>query len=271
MNNSLTQKHNVYLNLFAAQQANLSALYRQLEHLVRIHGDILQINATIEELITQTDEYFKAQTEMLVILGHLNINQYKTSHKNLIDEFRNYQLLFKVGKLKMNLLDLLAKIREKVRDQMKMMERILEKYNIEHITYKTELNVDSDLGVHISIFDIEHKNIAFILNMIEEKISNGDSKESIIELLDDLTEKFRLHFAHEERLMTMYKFPLFNAHWEEHKLFINRLTKIRKEIVAQAEPNSSFFDIEELVLEINNHIISSDKLYSSFFNNIGID
>jgi hemerythrin len=91
-------------------------------------------------------------------------------------------------------------------------------------------------------------------------MSAGQGKNALGKILDRLVQYTAMHFAHEERLMQLHKYPNFAAHKAEHDA-------LAKQVIAfQEEFNSGRATMAVQVLQflkdwLEKHIKGSDMAY----------
>jgi len=125
-----------------------------------------------------------------------------------------------------------------------------------------------NLSVGVKASDDDHKKLIEMLNSLYEGMKNGQGKEVVGKVLDDLVRYTKFHFAREEEFFAKTGYPAV-----EHK-------KEHAELVKQAETLQSRHKSGEVALSVEtliflkdwltNHIQGTDKKYSSHLNANGI-
>lgn len=122
----------------------------------------------------------------------------------------------------------------------------------------------SNFSVNIPEFDSEHKKLVAMINSLHDAMKSGKGKEAMNGLLDEVAEYALKHFSHEEKLMTHFSYPQYKEHKATHDDFAQKVTELRALHDQKVLQASQLLNIlrEWLI----NHICSTDKQYSDFFN-----
>ena len=75
---------------------------------------------------------------------------------------------------------------------------------------------EQNLSVGVDKFDTHHKKLVDLINKLHDAMSTGKGAETIGSVLDDLIKYTQYHFAEEEKLMTLHKYPDLEKHKAEH-------------------------------------------------------
>ena len=119
----------------------------------------------------------------------------------------------------------------------------------------------SEYAVNIGSIDAQHQMLFAVGRELYAAMSAGKGKSVLAKILDRLVQYTAMHFAHEERLMQLHKYPDFAAHKAEHDA-------LAKQVVAfQAEFNSGRATMAVQVLQflkdwLEKHIKGSDMRYA---------
>ena len=120
----------------------------------------------------------------------------------------------------------------------------------------------SEYAVSIGSIDAQHQMLFAICRELYAAMSAGRGKSVLAKILDRLVQYTAMHFAHEERLMQLHKYPDFAAHKAEHDA-------LAKQVLAfQAEFNSGRATMAVQVLQflkdwLEKHINGSDMAYTA--------
>lgn len=261
--------HDAYKQLFASQQAHLLALYRSLRQSIEHSEPFSQTAKILDEIINQAHKHCDCKIELMALTLHQEIkNIAEANHKMLASCQHTLE------KIKRNKIDSITETADEL--QIKMQRCFFESDNIlNDFSKHSALNLGQftpgkELSVHISVFDIQHQNIHFLMNSIIEKTEKKRKKEHILEILDDLIEKNKIHFDYEESLMRRYKFPELEEHQMDHEDFKKRMLIYRDKYANNALEASETSMFEIIKMQIEDHIIHVDKKYTEYFNNLGI-
>ena len=115
----------------------------------------------------------------------------------------------------------------------------------------------SEYVVNIGSIDAQHQMLFAMGRELYAAMSAGQGKSVLAKILDRLVQYTAMHFAHEERLMQLHKYPDLAAHKAEH----DALTK--QVLAFQAEFNSGRATMAVQVLQflkdwLEKHIKGTD-------------
>jgi len=132
------------------------------------------------------------------------------------------------------------------------------------------VNWENNYSVNINKIDEQHKSWINLINYLHEAMKAGKAKEVLGDILDEVMNYTVYHFTSEEKLFEQYNFPNKVEHKKIHDEFVQRFKKIKQEF----ENGKNILSIElmtELKNWLTNHILNTDKEYSSFLNNKGVN
>ncbi|GMT41911.1 MAG: hypothetical protein IEMM0002_0322 [bacterium] len=120
---------------------------------------------------------------------------------------------------------------------------------------------DEGYSVGVELFDSHHKRlIDIIVKLIDVYIgeSGGKKTKTSINIVSELAKYSTEHLAAEERAMEKYYYPDLENHRREHDKFREMVKDIA------SEPDTAA--VSRTLLDwFSNHILITDKKYSSFF------
>jgi len=127
----------------------------------------------------------------------------------------------------------------------------------------------SALSVGIEEIDAQHKVLVDLLNQVHEAIQQRKGAEATKDIVEQLGEYTRIHFAVEESLMRILHYPGYERHKEEHDRLIEQLNGFRTKL--QEGTGSISFELAHfLKVWLTRHIMEGDKRYSPYFLEQGI-
>lgn len=88
---------------------------------------------------------------------------------------------------------------------------------------------NDSLSVGFAPMDEDHKQLAGLLNDLDDAVVAGRGTDALAPLLNDLIDHTALHFRHEEKLMQAHGDPEYIAHKIEHE----KLLRIASEMQTQ--------------------------------------
>jgi hemerythrin len=95
-------------------------------------------------------------------------------------------------------------------------------------------------------------------------MSAGQGKPALAKILDRLVQYTTVHFAHEERLMSLHRYPDMAAHMAEHRALTKQVLDFQKNF----ESGKALVTVQVLNFLKNwlkHHIAESDQRYVPFF------
>lgn len=130
-------------------------------------------------------------------------------------------------------------------------------------------------SVGVQLFDDQHKKLFAMVNGLEEGMKNGDDHAAIEEVLNRLVEYTVTHFTEEEREMRERGYPGYEDHLEEHQDLLSEVGDFKSSFDIGVGDVSSDMMILELMgflgNWLTNHINGTDKKYTTFFNDQGLN
>ena len=124
--------------------------------------------------------------------------------------------------------------------------------------------------VNIKSIDEQHKKLVEIINKLNEAMYEGQGCEMLEPVLKELVEYTKTHFANEENLLSTNGYP----DYEEHKKKHDDLTKEAVDLQKQFEGGRIMITMQVMKFLkdwLSNHILNTDKKYSSFLNGKGVE
>lgn len=270
MNSSILQRiHDTYEVLFVSHHAQLQALYRNYEKLVKENAPKAQLVPIFNQILSEAVVYFNSEEELLTLLMYDGLDVHTQEHKLLMATLRSFEKQFINGTLHLiEIADLIEIIKSRIESHRLEINMILNHCCVDNDNdFLGDFSVGEELNVHVSIFDVQHRNIDSLLITIHESFNSNIELSDILALLDELIDKLKVHFQHEESLMTRFSYPKLDLHKTDHCYFYAKMIEY-KALVKRGALNEKL--VEQIRLEINKHILTHDKQYANFFNNIGL-
>lgn len=131
------------------------------------------------------------------------------------------------------------------------------------------LSWNANYSVNVREIDDQHKNLVRLLNDLHDGMRVGKGKEILKPILDELVNYTVYHFNHEEKLFTSTGYPEIIKHKAEHTNLIQQVNRLKSDL----ESGKTVLTMEVMNFLkdwLNNHIVGSDKKYSSHLNSNGI-
>jgi len=123
-------------------------------------------------------------------------------------------------------------------------------------------------SVNIETIDKQHQELVNILNRLFIAVSKLEGDKVIAGILDSLTDYTRTHFALEEQLMCLAKYPELEEHREEHRKLLGQLEDLTKKHLLEEKP--IYFEmLAFLKTWLKEHIQGEDTKYSAALHKAG--
>ncbi|WP_295386512.1 bacteriohemerythrin [uncultured Thiodictyon sp.] len=124
------------------------------------------------------------------------------------------------------------------------------------------------LSVGIDEIDNQHKQLVGLVNDMHEAIQTRQSADVVRDVLAQLAEYTRVHFAAEEGLMRIIDYPGYEAHRAEHQELIRGVTELQQKVDA-GKSTIGFELMHFLKSWLTDHIMWSDQQYVECFIDVG--
>lgn len=119
------------------------------------------------------------------------------------------------------------------------------------------------LSVGVNEIDNQHKTLVEMVNQLSEGIHGGWGKEARKEVIDKLIDYTRVHFATEESLMSIAKYPSYSAHKKKHEDLIEMVKEYVKKY--EQDPDSSSYELLYFLKRwLTEHIMRDDKTLGGY-------
>ena len=128
------------------------------------------------------------------------------------------------------------------------------------------IKLEDNLKLNIPEIDSQHETLIRLISLLHETMLQGADRAAQDELLSQLLEHTRTHFAYEEQMMSQYNYPGYEAHKSEHSRLMQHLVDLAQRY-ENGELLLSFFVVLELKEWATVHIEKSDKPLGAFLSN----
>jgi len=119
----------------------------------------------------------------------------------------------------------------------------------------------SEYAVNIGSIDAQHQTLFAIGRELYAAMSSGQGKAVLARILDRLVQYTAMHFAHEERLMLLHKYPDFAAHKAQHDALTKQVLAFQTEFTG-GRATMAVEVLQFLKGWLENHIKVSDTAYT---------
>ena len=121
-----------------------------------------------------------------------------------------------------------------------------------------------NLSVGIEEIDEQHKVLIELINRMHEAIEQKHGSDVVLEILAELTDYTKIHFAVEESLMRILGYPGYEEHKDIHDELLEQVSELQKK-VASGNTAISFELMHFLKSWLSKHIMEEDMQYTGFF------
>ena len=122
---------------------------------------------------------------------------------------------------------------------------------------------DSTLSVQVDEIDEDHRRLVELFNILNHSVVEGDPKNYIEAVIEELITCTVWHFRHEERLMLKYDYEGFLEHKTEHRELIDSAKALQQKFQQEGKPVSSE-DIKFLEHWLTGHILDTDMKLGTY-------
>lgn len=126
---------------------------------------------------------------------------------------------------------------------------------------------DSSLSVHVKEIDEDHRRLVDLFNVLRHAVADGDARDYIEAVLEELISCTVWHFRHEERLMLKHGYAGLAEHRAEHTQLIESVRALQQRFL---EGSGSLSDEEIEFLEhwLTEHIYVADMRMGSYLGEV---
>ena len=128
---------------------------------------------------------------------------------------------------------------------------------------------DPSYSVKVSKCDEDHKKLFSLLNELHEAMKTGKGSQVVQQVVKDLSEYTKHHFAQEEALLRKTNYPNLIPHQAQHQKFVSKVEQFQSELKA-GNLAQSIAVTEFLTDWLANHIKQTDRQYSAHLNANGV-
>ena len=121
------------------------------------------------------------------------------------------------------------------------------------------------LNIGIAKVDEEHQKLVEILNQLDEAMRTGKGSRIMGEILSQLVEYTKFHFASEEELMIEAEYPKLKLHQAQHRQLVEKVEKLNKKFHNSGQRITKE-TMEFLKYWLTNHILVDDMALGKFVN-----
>ncbi|MCL2020596.1 MAG: bacteriohemerythrin [Betaproteobacteria bacterium] len=121
-----------------------------------------------------------------------------------------------------------------------------------------------EYSVGIAEIDEQHKTLFVMIEKLHQAIMKHEGSAACKVILAELVDYARVHFALEQTLMRVGKYPEYEEHCRLHKELVEEVEALQQKI-ASGRAAISFELLQFLRTWLSKHILSEDMKYGAFF------
>lgn len=129
---------------------------------------------------------------------------------------------------------------------------------------------DNSFSVNVAEIDAQHQKLIAMINELHDAMKQGKGKDVSGTIINRMFNYTATHFKTEERYFDRFGYPETDVHKQEHAAFVQKVSDF-KDGFEQGKLGVSVEIMSYLSNWLQNHIKKSDKQYSRFFNENGLN
>lgn len=126
-----------------------------------------------------------------------------------------------------------------------------------------------ELSVGIDEIDAQHKLLIDLLNKLHVAILQQHGRAESMNVLRDLIDYTRIHFAVEESLMRLLNYPDYDAHKASHEQLLEQVHDLQHRLIDEGQ-GITFELLHFLKRWLSVHIMETDRRYTPCFVQHGV-
>jgi len=123
------------------------------------------------------------------------------------------------------------------------------------------------LSVDVDEIDDDHRKLLELFNVLNRAITDGESPDYLIAVLEELVNCTIWHFSHEERLMLKYDYEDIDDHKAAHKDLIESARDLQHRVL-QANKTIKDEDVAFLERWLTGHILTDDMRLGAYLSQL---
>lgn len=120
------------------------------------------------------------------------------------------------------------------------------------------------LSVGIEEIDEQHKVLIALINRMHEAIGQKHGSDVVLDILTELADYTKIHFAVEESLMRILGYPGYEEHKDIHDELLEQVVELQQKVTS-GNTAISFELMHFLKSWLSKHILEEDMQYTGFF------
>lgn len=116
--------------------------------------------------------------------------------------------------------------------------------------------------------DQDHRNLFSLATRIGEKVASQDG--DFADILAEFIDQAQKHFAREEEILRVAKFPGLKAHKRYHDSLLAKALELKAVCDAEEEPKQAGICYSAMVDFLIDDIVRGDSQFKSFLDHVGV-
>lgn len=121
---------------------------------------------------------------------------------------------------------------------------------------------DTVLSVGSDEIDADHRHMVELFNLLKHSVEEGERRDYVEAVFEELINFTVWHFSHEERLMIKYGYPEYETHHAEHVSLIETVRRLLRGYRESGEFGEQKF--EYLEKWMTGHILVPDMRFGAW-------
>lgn len=128
---------------------------------------------------------------------------------------------------------------------------------------------DASYSVKVDRCDQDHKKLFSMINSLHDAMLAGKGAEKLSQLVKQLSDYTKYHFAAEEAMLEKTNYPALAAHRGEHQTFVKQVQQFQQDL-AEGKGGQTITVAVFLNDWLTKHIKQTDQKYSAHLNSKGV-
>lgn len=121
----------------------------------------------------------------------------------------------------------------------------------------------NELTTGDATIDSQHKAICVFMDDLMQDAKTGNAEQRFPGALAFLRDHFTSHFAHEEALMKITRYPMIDEHMQEHLRFFDLFVLLKARIEKEGPDVVNVrILVESLATWLTDHVLGSDMIFA---------
>jgi hemerythrin len=125
------------------------------------------------------------------------------------------------------------------------------------------------LSVGVAQIDQQHQRLVALINQLHDAMREGKGRAVVAPVVSELVAYAKSHFAREEQLMRVHRYPGLSDHQAIHAKFTAEATALQGKVESQ-ESVLTIDVMSFLRTWLVDHIMKTDQQYAPFVNGVGV-